>query len=240
MQLDPDAVRARIATLFQENFDKFGELGAAVSVWQNGKPIVDLHGGFTDARRDHPWTHETLVLIWSATKGLGSACALHALQENKIDIDRRVSEIWPEFAQAGKGSITLAQLLSHQAGLCALDRSVDVLDYPAVIDALEKQKPLWPPGTALGYHARTFGFLLDELVRRIAGIPFSSTGAKYLPSHSSSISGSAYRKKKMRALRRFTRPKRGSCPSRNSSMSISPPPELSPVKHSPRPMVCIP
>jgi len=94
---------------------------------------------------------------------------LHALHEHKINLDRPVAEFWPEFAQAGKEKITLAQLLSHQAGLCALDRRVDVLDYDAVIGALEVQKPLWPPGTAHGYHARTFGFLLDELVRRIAG-----------------------------------------------------------------------
>jgi CubicO group peptidase (beta-lactamase class C family) len=80
-----------------------------------------------------------------------------------------VAEFWPEFAQAGKERITLSQLLSHQAGLCALDARVDILDYGAVIRALEVQKPLWPPGTAHGYHARTFGFLLDELVRRIAG-----------------------------------------------------------------------
>jgi CubicO group peptidase (beta-lactamase class C family) len=80
-----------------------------------------------------------------------------------------VSDFWAEFAQAGKEKITVAQLLSHQAGLCALDARVDVLDYSAVIRAIEAQKPLWPPGTAHGYHARTFGFLLDELVRRIAG-----------------------------------------------------------------------
>jgi CubicO group peptidase (beta-lactamase class C family) len=155
--------------LFQENFQKFGELGAAVSVWQNGKPIVDLNGGFCDARREKPWTDETLVLIWSATKGIGSGCVLHALQEHNIDINQRVAEFWPEFAQSGKEKITLAELLSHQTGLCALDRRVDVLDYDAVIRALETQKPLWPPGIAHGYHARTFGFLLDEIVRRIAG-----------------------------------------------------------------------
>lgn len=101
--------------------------------------------------------------------GIGSACALHVLQEHRINIDRRVAEFWPEFAQAGKKEITLAQLLSHQAGLCALDARVDILDYGAVIRALEIQKPLWPLGSAHGYHARTFGFLLDELVRRIAG-----------------------------------------------------------------------
>ena len=167
MQLDANKLRQRITPLFEENFQKLGELGAAVSIWQNGKAIVDLNRGFKDARREHPWVSDTLVLIWSATKGLGSACVLHVLQEHKIDIQRRVTEFWPEFAQAGKENITLAQLLSHQAGLAALDRKTDVLDYPSVIAALEEQKPLWPPGTAHGYHARTFGYLLDELVRRI-------------------------------------------------------------------------
>src|SRR5437764_4733771 len=165
MQVNADELRARLEPLFQENFEKFGELGAAVSVWQNGKPILDFRGGFRDARREQPWTNDTLVLIWSATKGLGSACLLHVFQEHKIDIDRRAAEFWPEFAQAGKESITLAQLLSHQAGLAGLDRKVEILDYDAVIDALEKQEPNWPPGSAHGYHARTFGFLMDELVR---------------------------------------------------------------------------
>jgi len=169
MQLDAAKLRGRIEALFRENFDQFGELGAAVSIWQNGKLIVDLHGGFCDARREKPWTADTLVLIWSATKGLGSACVLRALQENKIDISQRVAELWPEFAQAGKAKITVAQLLSHSAGLAALDRPADILDYPAVIEAIEVQTPNWPPGTGHGYHARTFGFLLDEIVRRIAG-----------------------------------------------------------------------
>jgi CubicO group peptidase (beta-lactamase class C family) len=169
VQLESGQLLQRLKPLFLQNFEKFGELGAAVSVWQNGKPIVDLCGGFREAHREKPWSADTLVLVWSATKGIGSACVLHALQEHNIDISKRVAEFWPEFAQAGKEKITVAQLLSHQAGLCALDRRVDVLDYDAVIRALEAQKPLWPPGTAHGYHARTFGFLLDELVRRITG-----------------------------------------------------------------------
>ncbi|PYI42933.1 MAG: hypothetical protein DMF12_05200 [Verrucomicrobia bacterium] len=160
MQLASAELLQRLKPLFRENFEKFGELGAAVSVWQNGKPIIELCGGFRDARREHPWMSDTLVLVWSATKGIGSACLLHAVQEHKINLDRPVAEFWPEFAQAGKEKITIAQLLSHQAGLCALDRRVDVLDYDAVIGALEVQKPLWPSGTAHGYHARTFGFLL--------------------------------------------------------------------------------
>src|SRR3954447_24420450 len=118
MQLDPDELRPRLEKLFQENFESLGELGAAVSVWQNGNPIVDLYGGFRDARREQPWTENTLVLIWSATKGLGSACVLHAIQENDIDLDQRVVDVWPQFGQNGKETITIAQLLSHQAGLC--------------------------------------------------------------------------------------------------------------------------
>jgi len=169
MRLDQELLRERLKPLFEENFSRFGELGAAVSVWQHGRPIVELHGGFRDAKREQPWTPDTIVLFWSATKGLGSACLLHALQEHTIGLERRVAEFWPEFAQAGKSEITVAQLLSHQAGLSALDQQTDVLDYPAVIAALEKQAPLWPPGTAHGYHARTFGFLVDELNRRITG-----------------------------------------------------------------------
>lgn len=169
MQFAAEQLRNRLTPLFDENFTRFGELGAAVSVWQQGKSILELHGGFRDSKRETPWTPDTIVLFWSATKGLGSACLLHVLQERGIRLDRRVAEFWPEFAQAGKSEITLAQLLSHQAGLSALDEPVDMLDYAAVIAALEKQAPLWPPGTAHGYHARTFGFLVDEVVRRIAG-----------------------------------------------------------------------
>jgi len=159
----------RVARLFDENFERYGELGAAVSVWQHGKEILELHGGFRDGTREQPWTADTVVLFWSATKGLGSACLLHALQEREIGLERRVAEFWPEFAQAEKSEISFEQLLPHQAGLSALEQPADVLNYDAVIAALEKQKPLWPPGTAHGYHARTFGFLVDECVRRLTG-----------------------------------------------------------------------
>ena len=169
MKLDPDELRQRFEPLFRENFETRGELGAAVSVWQHGKPVLELHGGFCDARREQPWTADTIVLFWSATKGLGAACLLHALQAHGIGLERRVAEFWPEFEQGGKGEVTIAQLMSHQAGLCALDERVDVLDYAAVVGALARQRPLWPPGAGHGYHARTFGYLLDELTRRISG-----------------------------------------------------------------------
>jgi CubicO group peptidase (beta-lactamase class C family) len=169
MRLDPAEVRQRITPLFEENFEKLGDLGAAVSIWQDGKSILELHGGFHDARHERRWETDTIVLVWSATKGIGSACLLHVMQESGISAERRVADFWPEFAQNGKADITMKDLMAHSAGLCALDAAVDVLDYAAVIRALENQAPLWPPSSAHGYHARTYGFLIDELVRRIAG-----------------------------------------------------------------------
>ncbi|HMC24327.1 MAG TPA: serine hydrolase domain-containing protein, partial [Candidatus Udaeobacter sp.] len=88
MQLDADELRQRLTPLFRENFEKFGELGAAASILQNGKPLIDLYSGFCDARHEKPWEANTLVLVWSATKGIGSACVLHVLQEHRIGIDR--------------------------------------------------------------------------------------------------------------------------------------------------------
>jgi CubicO group peptidase (beta-lactamase class C family) len=173
MRFNAEELQERIAPLFRENFQRFGDLGAALSIWQNGEPLLDLHGGFRDTKRKQAWTKDTIVLVWSATKGIGSACLLHALQENKIKIDRPVSEFWPEFGQSGKLDVTIEHLVSHSAGLCALDQNVEVTDYDAVIHALEKQTPLWRPGRAHGYHARTFGFLIDELTRRISKVSIS-------------------------------------------------------------------
>src|SRR5437660_754376 len=100
MQLESSQLLQRLKPLFQENFERFGDLGAAVSVWQNGKLIIDLYGGFRDAHREQPWAADTLVLVWSATKGIGSACVLHALQEHKMDISQRVATTYA--AKSGK------------------------------------------------------------------------------------------------------------------------------------------
>jgi len=168
-----EELRSRLSPLFEDNFTSGSDLGAAISIWHRGELALELCGGFRDAHRERPWTNDTLVLFWSATKGLGSACLLHLLQERHLSLEQPVAEFWPEFAENGKGQITIAQLLSHQAGLVALDESVDITDYDGVVRALARQKPLWLPGTAHGYHARTFGFLIDELVRRIDSRPIS-------------------------------------------------------------------
>src|SRR2546430_12704332 len=101
MQFNAEKLRERIAPLLQDNFQRFGELGAGLSIWQNGEPILDLHGGFRDTKREHPWNDDTVVLVWAATKGIGSGWLLHALQENRIQNDRPGSEFLPEICPSG-------------------------------------------------------------------------------------------------------------------------------------------
>ena len=154
---------------FEENFTSRGEVGAAVSIWQHGREILSLQGGTLQTDGSSAWKIDTLVPVWSATKGPAAVSCLLALHEAEIALHEPVASIWPEFSTAGKGAITFAQLLSHRAGLCALDQRASVLDHAEVVRAIEAQAPLWQPGTQQAYHARTFGFLLDEVVRRITG-----------------------------------------------------------------------
>lgn len=154
---------------FLENFALRGELGASVSIWQDGRELLSLDGGFRDRKRSEPWDDSTLVLVWSATKAFAAASLLEALHRKGIPLSDRVAEFWPEFGQAGKEGITIAELLSHRAGLAALHRDVSVFDHEAVCQALCEQAPEWTEGH--GYHPRTFGYLLDELLRRIEGRP---------------------------------------------------------------------
>ena len=159
----------RFTEHFHENFARFGELGASVSVWREGAEILSIGKGWCDREQTQPWTAETPVLFWSATKGLASACLLHALQESRRDPAMRVSACWPEFSQNGKGDIAIAEVLSHQAGLPALSVPAAVTDYEAVVTALSAEPPRWRIGEGHGYHPRTFGFLVDEILRRING-----------------------------------------------------------------------
>ena len=163
-----------LSEIFAQNFLLRGELGASVSVWKNGTEILSLADGFCDRQKTRPWTESTLALFWSATKGPAAACVLHALQEKSIPIETRVAELWPEFAAAGKEEITIGELLSHRAGLPALASDVQVYDHEAVSAALARQAPMITPGCRHGYHPRTFGFLLDELVRRTTGLSLST------------------------------------------------------------------
>ncbi|BDS06278.1 EstA family serine hydrolase [Oceaniferula spumae] len=151
---------------FQKNFVENNELGASVSIWKKGEEVFSLSQGWCEREQERPWTAETLVPFYSTTKGLASATLLLLMHEKGIIPDDLVCSVWPEFP-VKEG--TIGQLLSHQLGLAALDVAANVWDYDAVIEAIEHQSPNWQPSSAHGYHPRTFGFLLDELVRRMTG-----------------------------------------------------------------------
>lgn len=172
----PAIFASRVQSAFDANFSLGREVGAALSIWQDGEEIVNICGGFRDAGRQVPWQQDTLVLIWSATKGMASACALHALESAGLGLETLVSEIWPEFSGGGKENFTIGRVLSHSAGLGALDRmDLSVLDHESVVRAIEEQVPFEDVVGGPGYGPRTFGFLVDEMVRRLnGGIPLGT------------------------------------------------------------------
>ncbi len=151
---------------FRENFSARGELGASVSVWKDGEEIVSLSGGYCERDKLREWTADTLVPVYSATKGPAAAVMLHVLSKRGMDADTLVSEVWSGFPL---DAATFGELLSHQCGLAALDEVADVFDHAAVIAAVEGKSPEWVPGAGHGYHPRTMGFLLDECVRKLEG-----------------------------------------------------------------------
>lgn len=160
-----------IEEIFLRNFSERDELGASVAVWKDGEEILALHRGWMDQNEQTPWTEGTVSPVWSTTKGPSAVAALLALHESSIALHSHVSELWPELRAARENKLTFAQLLSHQSGLPALssENRPHILAYKDVIGALEKQEPYWTPGKAHGYHPRTIGFLLDEIVRRVTG-----------------------------------------------------------------------
>jgi CubicO group peptidase (beta-lactamase class C family) len=150
---------------FARNFAECGEVGASVSIWRHGKEILSLHRGSRTKEEIDTWNADTLVPVWSASKGPSALALLLLLHEAGIALQDPVQRVWPEM----RAGFTFGQMLSHQAGLAALDGRPSVFDHTAVAEALAHQEPSWEPGTAHGYHPRTFGFLLEECARRIAG-----------------------------------------------------------------------
>jgi CubicO group peptidase (beta-lactamase class C family) len=131
---------------------------------------VDLWGGIRNRRTGEPWDRDTMVLVYSATKGLAAMTMAIANSRGWLDYEERVCRYWPEFAQQGKDTITVRQLLSHQAGLFALDEPLDrrlIADLDRLAVVLARQKPAWEPGTRQAYHAITLGFYEGELLRRL-------------------------------------------------------------------------
>jgi CubicO group peptidase (beta-lactamase class C family) len=155
---------------FAENFVRRRELGGACCGFNRGEKVVDLWGGIRNKQTGEPWEKDTMVIVYSATKGLAAMTLAIAHSRGWLDYEERVSAYWPEFAQQGKGQITVRQLLAHQAGLFELNEPIDrglLADLDRLAVVLARQKPAWEPGTRQAYHAITLGFYESELLRRV-------------------------------------------------------------------------
>ncbi len=170
------SVKGRVATgfetvraVFEENFRERNEIGASCAVVVDNELVVDLWGGLANPKENRAWTENTLVNMFSTTKGMSALAVAHAHARGLFAYDEKVATYWPEFAENGKGDITVRTLLSHQAGLCAIDEPMDIhtLANPdAVAAAIAKQAPAWTPGQKHGYHGITLGWYESELIRR--------------------------------------------------------------------------
>lgn len=159
-----------VADAFRKNFTDRKELGAGLSVVRDGEVLIDLWGGHRDKKRTKPWQRDTLVTVWSTTKGMASTAMAVAHSRGLFDLESPVATYWPEFAQAGKEAITVRQLLEHEAGLPVIDVALDIdtiADVEKFSEILAAQAPKWVPGTAHGYHAQSLGWYESQLLRRV-------------------------------------------------------------------------
>ncbi|MEV0620642.1 serine hydrolase domain-containing protein [Nonomuraea sp. NPDC050404] len=161
-----------VRTAFAANLASGLEIGAAVSVYLHGRKVVDLWGGLADPGTGRPWRRDTLQIVYSTTKAITAACALLLAQRGELDLDAPVARYWPEFAAGGKEHVPVRWLLTHQAGLPTLDRTItpaEAIAWEPMVKALAAQRPYWEPGTEHGYHGLTYGWLVGEVVRRVSG-----------------------------------------------------------------------
>jgi CubicO group peptidase (beta-lactamase class C family) len=166
-----DARFEGVRAAFLENFRRRGELGAALVVTVDGDPVVDLWGGWRDAGRTRPWERDTLVDVFSVGKAMAALCVLVLADHGLVELEAPVARYWPEFAQAGKGGVTVQALLAHRAGLPAVRRVLPaeaIYDWDTMTSALAAEEPWWEPGSTHGYHVNTLGFLAGEIVRRVS------------------------------------------------------------------------
>jgi len=156
---------------FKANWEGY-EVGASYAVVYNGQSVVDIWAGYLDIEGKKPWKRDTMVNVYSTTKGMGALAVAILADEGGLDYNERVVRYWPEFGAEGKQEVTVGQLLSHQAGVCGLSEKItveDLYDWNKMVRLLAAQKPHWKPGTASGYHAVVWGFLSGELIKRISG-----------------------------------------------------------------------
>jgi CubicO group peptidase (beta-lactamase class C family) len=163
---------AEVCAEFERNFAERGEVGASVHLTLDGETVVDLWGGVADPGSGRAWTEDTLVHVWSCTKGATALCAHILASRGELDLDAPVTKYWPEFGKNGKDGVLVRHLLNHQVGLPAIREPLPpgaFYDWEYMADVLSREEPFWTPGTQHGYHGLTFGFLVGEVVRRVSG-----------------------------------------------------------------------
>lgn len=174
---DESTVHGEVAPGFEEverefraNFTRRRELGAACAIYHRGEKVVDLWGGYRHLETRAPWLQDTLVLVYSTTKGIAAMTMALAQSRGLLDYDEKVATYWPEFAQEGKENITVRQLLAHQTGLCVVDQTLELeilADPDGLAEILARQKPLWESGARHGYHHFCLGLYQSEIMRRV-------------------------------------------------------------------------
>jgi CubicO group peptidase (beta-lactamase class C family) len=166
---------------FETSFEDHNEKGASLAVYVDGEKKVDLWGGVADTETNTPWEEDTLCIVYSVTKGATAILAHKMHQDGELDFDAPVTKYWPEFGQNGKADVPVRYLFTHQVGLPYLDPPItldEVLEGSRIVEVLEQQKPVWEPGTAHGYHALTYGWLIGALISKIKGKPYGQVFAE--------------------------------------------------------------
>jgi CubicO group peptidase (beta-lactamase class C family) len=169
---DCDSRFGAVADALSESLDQ-DDVGASAAIFVDGEPVVDIWGGFADARRSVPWGRDTITCVWSTTKTMLALCALILADRGVVDLAAPVARYWPEFAAAGKDGVQVRHLLAHTAGLPDFDGTLtaaDLYDWQAVTARLAAQEPRWEPGALAGYHSLTQGFAVGEVIRRLTGL----------------------------------------------------------------------
>lgn len=163
---------AAVRDAFAQNFTNGDENGAAFCMTLEGKPVVDIWGGYADEAQTKPWQQDTIVNVYSTTKTMTALTALYLADKGALRFEDPVAKYWPEFAANGKEDVTVAHLMSHSAGLSGWKEPLvreDLYDWEKATSLLAAQAPYWTPGSAPGYHAMTQGYLVGEVIRRVAG-----------------------------------------------------------------------
>jgi CubicO group peptidase (beta-lactamase class C family) len=158
-----------VAEAFEQNFTEREELGAAFTLIRNGEVLVDIHAGHADRKASRPWTAETIAPVFSTGKAVTALVVAWLVDQGRLDYDAPIADVWPEFAQAGKDAVTLAQALSHQAGLSGYPDEMepsDWFDRDLMESRFAAMAPMWPLGEGSGYHPISYGVIADAVVRR--------------------------------------------------------------------------